>query len=283
MEPDHQAVQTPDGRSLATHTWGSGERVVVLESALGLSGLCWAPVANLLDGRVRAVAYDRAGYGASTPGVGARTLDALAADLACVIEAQGVRDVVLVGHSWGGPIVRRAVELMPAGVVSLLVLVDPSDERTEAYFTRRTRALEWVHAVMFPSRVRAKLLKAGLRKGLGPVLAADELEALISASASTSALRACAKEGRRIRAGLLQLREGTRSATVPTVLISGTKPAVGSARRDLLGAHQRSVAANPGWRLVEAPDSGHYVLFTQPQLVADEILRACGLRVGESG
>lgn len=40
---------------------------------------------------------------------------------------------------------------------------------------------------------------------------------------------------------------------------------------------------NPGWRLVEAPGFGHHVLFTQPQLVADEILRACGLRAGQSG
>ncbi|WP_394275527.1 alpha/beta fold hydrolase [Luteococcus sp.] len=130
----------PRNHPVTWNPWahGNGARPpVVLESGLGLSGLCWAPVANLLGGRVRVVAYDRAGYGTSTPGVGARTLDALAAGLVRVIEAQDARDVVLVGHSWGGPIVRRAVQLMPAGAVSALVLVDPSRQTPTGVWSQR--------------------------------------------------------------------------------------------------------------------------------------------------
>ncbi|WP_367179862.1 alpha/beta fold hydrolase [uncultured Micrococcus sp.] len=279
MEPDRGSVQTFDGRTLNTYTWGGGDVVVVFEAGLGAGGRCWSPVAEQVSGHVKAVAYDRAGYGTSTADAGCRTLDALAVDLVRVVEAQGAPDVVLVGHSWGGPIARRAAELLPAGVVSSLVLVDPSDEHADVYFTRSARAMDWVQALVLPAVARAGLLRAGLSNAFGRFLAPKALKATLDACSTPAAARVCVEENRHIRDALQQLREAPQPRPVSTVVISGTKPTrIGGSRRELCSAHRRSVAANSGWRLVEASESTHYVLFTQPQLVADQVLRACSTR-----
>lgn len=44
----------------------------------------------------------------------------------------------------------------------------------------------------------------------------------------------------------------------------------------LTAAHRRTAAAFPNGRLVEARRSGHLVMFTEPELIVDEILRIVG-------
>ena len=66
-----------------------------------------------------------------------------------------------------------------------------------------------------------------------------------------------------------------RSRAVPVTWISGTKrPRLAAAVRTcLVAAHRASAAAHPGGRHVEAPHSGHYVLWSEPELVIAEVLR----------
>ena len=178
----------------------------MFEAGLGASGRYWARVAQLLANRVAAVAYDRAGYGRSSPNEGARTLDALAADLAHVVHAQRARFVVLVGHSWGGPVVRRATELLPAGLVRELILVDPADERANVYFTRWSRVMDRIQAVLLPIAARTGLLRAGLRQTFRRALPASDLDTTVAASTTRAAVAATINENRQVRQGLTQLR-----------------------------------------------------------------------------
>lgn len=219
MEPEHGAVRTPDGRDLTTYTWGNGDDLVIFEAGLGASGRCWAPVIHLLPSNARAVAYDRAGYGTSTSDPSDRTLDALTADFISVVQAQGAQRVVLVGHSWGAPIVRRAAELLPAGRVHSLVLVDPTDEQANAYFTRGARTMERIQALTLPLLARTGILKTSLRKTFERFLPSNDLDATILASGCRSAVSASVSENRQIRAGLQQLREASTPGSVPAVVI----------------------------------------------------------------
>src|SRR5262249_11883048 len=106
------------------------------ESGLGMSGVVWGLVAPAIAGHARAVVYDRAGLAASDDGPRPRTLDRLADDLGPLL-----RDLtgpyVLLGHSWGGPILRLLASRGQADVRAL-VLVDPSDERDDEFFTAAT-------------------------------------------------------------------------------------------------------------------------------------------------
>ncbi|HSZ37220.1 MAG TPA: alpha/beta fold hydrolase, partial [Acidimicrobiales bacterium] len=104
--PDHQVVHTADGAQLAV--WdlpgdGADAPVVVLPHCWGCSHEIWLPVARRLrEQGYRVVLYDQRGHGLSTRGTTPLAIDTLAHDLAAVLDATRVRDVVLAGHSMGG-------------------------------------------------------------------------------------------------------------------------------------------------------------------------------------
>jgi non-heme chloroperoxidase len=80
---------------------GDGPAVVFTHS-WALNADQWDYVlARLLEAGVRCVAYDRRGHGRSAGSRGGASLDTYADDLAAVIDHLELRDVTLVGHSFG--------------------------------------------------------------------------------------------------------------------------------------------------------------------------------------
>jgi pimeloyl-ACP methyl ester carboxylesterase len=74
----------------------------------------------------RACAWDRAGFGLSSPPAGPQTVDRTTSDLEATLEAGGIAGpYVLVGHSLGGYESLLFADRRPADVVGM-VLVDPS-------------------------------------------------------------------------------------------------------------------------------------------------------------
>src|SRR5688500_15138546 len=101
-----ETVRTRDGRSLYVERAGTGAPTVVFESGMGCSRDAWALVAPTVAMRAGVVVYDRSGLGRSPADERPRTFDRLVDDLCDVLDAVGAPPYVLVGHSWGGPIVR---------------------------------------------------------------------------------------------------------------------------------------------------------------------------------
>ena len=85
--------------------------------------------------RTTTVAYDRSGLGRSSHDPAPRVLSRLVDDLVDVLDHLGDGPFVLVGHSWGGPIVRCAAAEVPDRVAGL-VLVDQTDERCDLFFAK---------------------------------------------------------------------------------------------------------------------------------------------------
>lgn len=281
-------VTTADGRRLRTFAGGPAESsdlgaLVVLEAGLGVSGLYWQLVHRMLAERVRVVAYERAGYGESTPTLEPRTLERLADDLEALVNAHSFSRLVLVGHSWGGPIVRRlAARRLAAGdVIDGLVLVDQSDEHAALYFRPSTRWFFGVSAAVLERTARLGLLKCQLRglvEGLDPAAARVALEA----STNPGAARAAAAEQRLVVSELAGLRSRpARLGALPMRVISGMKAAPGDRTRvSLIEAHLETVAKHPGAVHVRAEQSGHLVPNTEPRLVARQALELLGLDDG---
>ena len=270
-------VTTPDGRRLRTFASGplDAGTVVVLEAGLGASGLYWGLVHRMLAERVRVVAYERAGYGESTPDPAPRTLERLADDLDTVVNAQEPSRLVLVGHSWGGPIVRRlAARRLAAGApMDGVVLVDQSDEHAALYFRPSTRRLFAFSAAVLEPAARLGLLRAQLRSlvdGMDPIAAAQALDA----STNPGAARAAAAEQRMVRSELAGLRSRPpRLGDLPMRVISGMKETPADRTRGpLIAAHLETVAAHPGAVHVRAEQSGHVVTASEPELVAQQVL-----------
>ena len=132
-------VEVEPGRRLHYRIKGSGGPTVVFESGMGLSGSVWGLVQPAVAERATTVVYDRAGTGRSDDAPAPRNLARAVADLAALLRAlPDCRPLVLVGHSWGGPIIRT----LAAGgefAVHGLVLVDQSDENAPQYFTPQAR------------------------------------------------------------------------------------------------------------------------------------------------
>jgi non-heme chloroperoxidase len=117
-------VTTPDGVEIFYKDWGSGP-AVVLSHGWPLNSDSWeAQQLFLADHGFRVIAHDRRGHGRSTQVWDGNDMDHYADDLAALIEALDLRDIVLIGFSTGGGEVARYIgrhgtsRVAKAGLVS---------------------------------------------------------------------------------------------------------------------------------------------------------------------
>jgi pimeloyl-ACP methyl ester carboxylesterase len=219
-------ARTRDGRELFVESSGSGTPVVVFEAGMGGSRCSWGAVTPAVAPRTTAVVYDRSGLGRSPHDPAPRVLSRLVDDLVDVLDHLGDGPFVLVGHSWGGPIVRCAAAEVPDRVAGL-VLVDQTDEGCDLFFAKAAERQVRLAGPLMPAMARLGLLRLAVRR--------------LAAQLPEPAARA------------MRAEDGT----------------VAAAR-----TQQSEMAASlDDLRRLRAERSGHYVPFTEPQLVADEILR----------
>ncbi|MFD3477482.1 alpha/beta fold hydrolase [Streptomyces sp. NPDC058695] len=112
-----------DGTQIFYKDWGSGQPVV-FSHGWPLNADAWDPQMKVMaDNGFRAIAHDRRGGGRSGQPWEGNDLDTYADDLAAVIEAEDLHDVILVGHSTGGGEVTRYIGRHGTGRVAKAVLV----------------------------------------------------------------------------------------------------------------------------------------------------------------
>lgn len=110
---------------------GEGQPTVVFESGIGATHLSWRGIQDEISMLTHTISYDRAGLGWSSPTRAPRVPGTLARELHQMLDAAGIEPpYVLVGHSFGGLVVRRFALLYPRQVAAV-VLVDPM--RTEEW------------------------------------------------------------------------------------------------------------------------------------------------------
>lgn len=116
------------GRRLDARVYGTGVAPVVLVSGFRAPQEYWNPVVPGLAEATTVVTYDRAGYGKSERGT--RALDGLETARDLHVLLRGVKvdgPYVLVGHSYGGRIVRLFASAYP-GEVAGMVLEESTHE-----------------------------------------------------------------------------------------------------------------------------------------------------------
>ena len=112
------------GYRLHLNCVGEGSPLVVLESGIAASSLSWGLVQPEVAKFTRVCSYDRAGLGWSDPAPSPRTCARIAGELDRLLLNAGLPSpYVLVGHSFGGFVVRHYATLYP-GKVAGMVLVD---------------------------------------------------------------------------------------------------------------------------------------------------------------
>ena len=112
-----------DGTHIFYKDWASGQPVV-FSHGWPLNADSWDVQANLVASHgFRAIAHDRRGHGRSTQTWHGNDMDTYASDLAELIEALRLTEVILVGHSAGGGEITRYMGSYGTARVAKAVLV----------------------------------------------------------------------------------------------------------------------------------------------------------------
>lgn len=217
--------------------------------------------------------YDRAGLGRSPSATGSRRLVRLAEDLNELLDQLGPEPFILVAHSWGGPVVRIAAAARPERVKGI-ILIDPTDEDCDIYYSRSVWVVNLVQRLLSPALARTGLLGALFARGV-QALPPGVQEDLRREMYTPAAVRAQIAEADQMVQDLrLMQREHHDLSDLPTTVISAGKPDIGKKnRRSLIDAHRRRAAAFTGGRHVLAEDATHLVMLTEPDLLVAEIQR----------
>jgi pimeloyl-ACP methyl ester carboxylesterase len=114
-----------DGTYLHINVQGDGSPPVVFEAGIAATSLSWQLVQPEVSRLTQTASYDRAGLGWSAAARKPRAIWQVVEELRRLLDSAGVRSPrILVGHSYGGLVVREYAARYPTEVAGL-VLVDP--------------------------------------------------------------------------------------------------------------------------------------------------------------
>jgi pimeloyl-ACP methyl ester carboxylesterase len=244
---------------------GSGSPAVILEAGAGNFSDRWAPVQAIVSKRLRTCAYDRAGSGWSEEGPDPRTMRQEVFELHAMLQAARVAGpYLLVGHSYGGLLVRLYADKYP-GDVAGVVLVDPTHESTRLSVQRRGEATaSWIRiregatGLVVPE---PRATKSG-PPSESPDYWAEELQQMHDARA----------------------RNPQPLGDRPLIVLAGTRPSAPPGDtpealwtdlvREKLAQKADLARLSRNGRLIEDPASGHHIHTDNPRLVASAITDA---------
>jgi len=120
VKPIKKTICADDGLGIVGEVRGQGDTALVF-----LHGWCgdreyWKHQVDVFAADYHVVALDQAGHGESGKNRKLWTVSALASDVEAVVKALGLKRVILVGHSMGGPVALLAAKRMPETVVAVI-------------------------------------------------------------------------------------------------------------------------------------------------------------------
>jgi pimeloyl-ACP methyl ester carboxylesterase len=271
---DIPGQQAPvNGRTVYVEESGQGQDWVVFEAGQGCGRTCWDPVLPFLADKARLVAYDRAGRALSGRTTQPLSIDDMAADLVAMTKAVVPGEFVLVAHSMGGLVARRAAERLGSRLRGLL-LVDVLPETSPVYDTwdQTTKKLDRMLAVVQAlSRFRplARLFSGNVRR----LFSADTYQTMLAEDFTPTGTSQTRKEMHAVAAAIPQFRaQPPQLPKCPTIVLSATRAAKGRERQNAATReHQHRYADSLPDARYEGVDSAHFIQAEQPQLVVTRI------------
>jgi pimeloyl-ACP methyl ester carboxylesterase len=271
-----RAFFLPDRRSLRAVEAGDGDPLVVFEAGGGACASEWTVVQRLVAAHTRTLAYDRAGYGGSDDDPRPRTLETMARDLNDLLDkVAATQAVVLVAHSWGGPIIRCLARTAPERIAGLVFV----DATVSELMTSRDAALAHRMAAVTSAITKLRVpnpMGRMLAATFGPDYADDDRRLMLRDFTDRRAASTFRRETQQIAPALAALKEWEIAGLppVPVTSIVGGTPSRGQAKlRTALIAHQRAEMERYGGELVIVEGAGHFVPQQRPAEVAQAVIQ----------
>jgi pimeloyl-ACP methyl ester carboxylesterase len=279
---------------------GNGFPTVVFDAALGASSLSWSLVQPAIARITRACAYDRAGFGWSDAGAHPRSAGRIADELFELLDrANVVGPYVLVGHSFGGLVMRLFTARHPDKVAGLILIepaipeewIDPQ-EHQRGQIARGTRLCRYGAfaarsglarivsglvrvGALGPARALVSVVsRGGLRREdegiLAPIwkLPPDARRVLRQMWTQPKFFEALGSQIEHICASAAEVLRETRAGygQLPLVVMSAS-----TAAESRLQADSTLARTSTRGRHMRVSDTGHWIPLDAPQAVIDAI------------
>lgn len=122
LAPGEHQWTTPDGERMPYVVIGNGDVTVMLVHCWMCNRTFWSEQVPVLSQEYRTVVVDLPGHGEATSGREVWSVADYGNDIAGLIESLDLQDVVLVGHSMGGPVSLRAAALAGERVKGIIAV-----------------------------------------------------------------------------------------------------------------------------------------------------------------
>ncbi len=117
------SITSPDGIQIMYEVKGEGTTALIFVHGWSCDRTYWNGQLESFSGKYKVVAVDLAGHGESGLGRNHWTMEAFGKDVAAVVKALDLKNVIMIGHSMGSVVIAEAARHLP-GRVSGLVMVD---------------------------------------------------------------------------------------------------------------------------------------------------------------
>jgi pimeloyl-ACP methyl ester carboxylesterase len=273
----HHMLTSHDGGTIHVVEKGHGRPVVLLHGVT-LQWWVWSAVIELLSEDHRVFAWDMRGHGSSAAGTDGVTLEAIATDLATMLNKLEISDATVVGHSMGGMALGRLPIDHPATCadrVSHLCFLATSAAPLDP-LPAKQRAVVIQAFVSYQERNRSgpedsNATRAFLRLAFGPRYSARSVEDLrvmiasmdeeVLADAWSAALHH-------------DIAEELGEMILPATVITGSRDRLTPPR------HGRSLSRLVGGDFELLHGIGHQVMQEDPHLLADVLRIAAAKKQG---
>jgi len=260
---------------------GVGSPTVILEAGLNDFFVSWSEVQPEVAKVTRVCSYDRAGLGWSEPSPYPRTSDVMAQELNTLLRNTGIEGpYILVGHSFGGIVVRQFAQQYPDQVVGM-VLVDSAHEEqvkrlpflkdTVNGFVSQFRTLSTMSSFGLMALSPATIPNRGF-----PEQAYKQYQTVL---ATTSYFDGAIAESTAFYASALDAPQTL--GKLPLIVLSHGLPDQTSGitdgeqeqfEQEWMKMQRELANLSSNGRQVIAEKSGHYIQLDQPELVIESIL-----------
>ncbi|WP_175428391.1 alpha/beta fold hydrolase [Bacillus solimangrovi] len=264
---------------------------VVIETGFGSWSYDWSNIQKELSKHTEVITYDRAGYGWSDPHPNGYRIDTTIDDLSKVVDYSNVdTPVILVGHSLGGIYSRLFADKYPEKVSGLILV----DARNEFLTEKETTFNDFYYEGQDLTVIRI-LSQFGFARLFGEGMISDiipdylSLEKYVNVQYDTPFLRTLNQESKQERTLDKLVADTQHLDDKPLTIItpSDIDKEIQSYAIELGYSEQEASDIDQNWKdsqkkltnisnnseLILVPNSGHNMMFDQPNVIIEAILK----------